>query len=184
MTVTTVHATSTAEATSPWRGFRTGLWQYEINVRDFIQQNYEPYDGDGRFLAPATARTQKIWEMLKKLFVEERKRGVLDIHVGEAAHEDALPALPFRAAYMFRPDVIQPWHGARSKTRLYHAFPGGGVAVAVACTPPFSRARAFDRDDWDREAQRDPPCSTQAETRIGRHLPAQDLNRTHRGLNG
>ena len=79
MTVTTVPATSTAEATSPWRGFRTGLWQKEINVRDFIQQNYEPYDGDGRFLAPATARTQKIWDTLKALFIEERKKGVLDI---------------------------------------------------------------------------------------------------------
>ena len=37
-----------------WHGFRTGLWQKEINVRDFIQQNYEPYDGDDSFLAPAT----------------------------------------------------------------------------------------------------------------------------------
>ena len=64
---------------SPWTGFRTGLWQKEINVRDFIQQNYQPYDGDERFLAPATARTLKIWETLKTLFVEERKKGVLDI---------------------------------------------------------------------------------------------------------
>jgi formate C-acetyltransferase len=79
MTGTTVSAIGTSDATSPWTGFRTGLWQKEINVRDFIQQNYEPYDGDERFLAPATARTQKIWEMLKALFVEERKRGVLDI---------------------------------------------------------------------------------------------------------
>jgi formate C-acetyltransferase len=79
MTVTTVPAATTAEATAPWRGFRTGLWQNEINVRDFIQQNYEPYDGDGRFLAPATARTQKIWETLEALFIEERKKGVLDI---------------------------------------------------------------------------------------------------------
>ena len=79
MTATTVSAIGTREATSPWTGFRTGLWQKEINVRDFIQQNYEPYDGDGGFLAPATARTQKIWETLKTLFVEERKKGVLDI---------------------------------------------------------------------------------------------------------
>ena len=76
MTATTISAVGTREATS---GFRTGLWQKEINVRDFIQQNYEPYDGDERFLAPATARTQKIWEMLEQLFVEERKKGVLDI---------------------------------------------------------------------------------------------------------
>ena len=63
----------TAEgAAAPWNGFRTGLWQKEINVRDFIQQNYEPYDGDESFLAPATKRTQKIWETLQALFIEER----------------------------------------------------------------------------------------------------------------
>jgi formate C-acetyltransferase len=62
-----------------WKGFRTGLWQNEINVRDFIQQNYEPYDGDESFLAPATTRTQAIWDKLTALFVEERKKGVLDI---------------------------------------------------------------------------------------------------------
>jgi formate C-acetyltransferase len=66
-------------AVSPWQGFRTGLWQKEINVRDFIQQNYEPYDGDESFLAPATSRTQKIWKTLNDLFVEERRKGVLDV---------------------------------------------------------------------------------------------------------
>jgi formate C-acetyltransferase len=63
----------------PWEGFRPGLWQNEINVRDFIQQNYEPYYGDEAFLAPATARTARIWDQLTALFVEERRKGVLDI---------------------------------------------------------------------------------------------------------
>ena len=62
-----------------WCGFKHGLWQNEINVRDFIQQNYEPYDGDEAFLAPATPRTRKIWDRLGALFVEERKRGVLAV---------------------------------------------------------------------------------------------------------
>jgi formate C-acetyltransferase len=62
-----------------WQGFRTGLWQKEINVRDFIQQNYEPYDGDERFLAGPTARTEHVWNTLTTLFVEERRKGVLDI---------------------------------------------------------------------------------------------------------
>src|SRR5262245_36139986 len=66
-------------AASPWQGFTTGLWQTEINVRDFIQQNYEPYDGDEAFLAPATKRTLAIWDKLKELFIEERKKGVLDV---------------------------------------------------------------------------------------------------------
>jgi formate C-acetyltransferase len=79
MSVTTLPAMNTEAAKAPWRGFRTGLWQNEINVRDFIQENYLPYDGDGSFLAPATARTQKLWEMLEALFVEERRKGVLDV---------------------------------------------------------------------------------------------------------
>ena len=64
---------------SAWAGFNTGLWRNEINVRDFIQQNYTPYDGDESFLAPATERTKKIWKQLTDLFVEERKKGVLDV---------------------------------------------------------------------------------------------------------
>jgi formate C-acetyltransferase len=62
-----------------WDGFQSGLWQKEINVRDFIQQNYESYDGDGSFLKPATARTTQIWTKLTAMFVEERKKGVLDV---------------------------------------------------------------------------------------------------------
>ncbi|MFL6334524.1 MAG: formate C-acetyltransferase [Pyrinomonadaceae bacterium] len=64
---------------SPWEGFKSGLWQKEINVRDFIQQNYEPYEDDGSFLAPATERTTKLWGRLNELFVEERRKGVLDV---------------------------------------------------------------------------------------------------------
>src|SRR5262245_8436246 len=62
-----------------WSEFQTGLWQKEINVRDFIQQNYTPYDRGPKFLERATARTQHIWSLLTKLFVEERKKGVLDV---------------------------------------------------------------------------------------------------------
>ena len=70
---------ATPKAIPPWQGFNTGLWQKEINVRDFIQQNYQPYEGDESFLAPATERTKKLWRRLTDLFVEERKKGVLDV---------------------------------------------------------------------------------------------------------
>src|SRR6266480_2123591 len=79
MAVAFTYPIAPKEVTSAWQGFKTGLWQKEINVRDFIQQNYEPYEGDESFLAPATARTLKIWDTLTKLFVEERRKGVLDI---------------------------------------------------------------------------------------------------------
>jgi formate C-acetyltransferase len=79
MTIATSQQVAPAAASSPWNGFRTGLWRKEINVRDFIQQNYEPYEGDESFLTPATERTNKIWDRLSELFLEERKKGVLDI---------------------------------------------------------------------------------------------------------
>jgi len=75
----TAQKESTKAGESAWQGFQGLLWQKEINVRAFIQLNYTPYDGDGTFLAPATARTTKVWDTLTKLFVEERKKGVLDI---------------------------------------------------------------------------------------------------------
>src|SRR5689334_7830547 len=72
-------AKAKSAAASPWHGFAPGLWQSEINVRDFIQQNYEPYDGDESFLARATERTVNIWNQVKGLFAEERLKGVSDI---------------------------------------------------------------------------------------------------------
>jgi formate C-acetyltransferase len=71
--------TQSSRGGAAWAGFRPGLWQSEINVRDFIQNNYTPYDGDESFLAAATARTKKIWKKLERLFIEERKKGVLDV---------------------------------------------------------------------------------------------------------
>src|SRR6476660_7703760 len=79
MSIAIVHPIASEEVISPWQGFKTGLWQKEINVRDFIQQNYQPYEGEGSFLAPATERTKNLWNRLNELFVEERKKGVLDV---------------------------------------------------------------------------------------------------------
>ncbi len=63
-----------------WDGFEGQLWKEELNVRDFIQKNYTPYDGDECFLAPATEATEKLWGELQKLQKEERKKGgVLDM---------------------------------------------------------------------------------------------------------
>src|SRR4026207_1852760 len=78
MMATTARRIAT-ERVAQWEGFNVGLWQSEINVRDFIQQNYQPYDGDESFLAPATERTKKIWRQLNDLFPKEREKGVLDI---------------------------------------------------------------------------------------------------------
>ena len=63
-----------------WAGFKPGVWQDEINVRDFIQSNYKAYEGDADFLAAATPRTQAMMKKLEALFALERQfGGVLDI---------------------------------------------------------------------------------------------------------
>ena len=62
-----------------WDGFEGRIWKDEVNVRDFIQNNYKPYDGDEAFLADPTDSTNKLWGALQKLQKEERaKGGVLD----------------------------------------------------------------------------------------------------------
>ena len=63
-----------------WVGFRSGAWQNEINVRDFIQTNYTEYRGDGAFLSKATDRTEALMAKVRDLFRQEREKGgVLDI---------------------------------------------------------------------------------------------------------
>jgi formate C-acetyltransferase len=79
MTASTSYESSSGKAIPQWEGFRPGLWQREINVRAFIQQNYQPYEEDESFLAGPTERTKRLWDRLSELFVEERKKGVLDI---------------------------------------------------------------------------------------------------------
>ena len=62
-----------------WNGFRDGHWQESIDVRDFIQQNYRPYEGDDRFLSGATERTKTLMSKVEALFTIERQfGGVLD----------------------------------------------------------------------------------------------------------
>ena len=68
-----------AATSGPWRSFAPGAWQDAIDVRDFIQCNFTPYDGDSSFLAGPTERTLGIWSLLTAMFPEERERGVYSI---------------------------------------------------------------------------------------------------------
>ncbi|GAA0858928.1 formate C-acetyltransferase [Clostridium baratii] len=63
-----------------WEGFKEGNWQKEIDVRNFIQNNYTPYEGDDSFLKGATENTTKLWNEVSDLFKKERENGgVLDV---------------------------------------------------------------------------------------------------------
>jgi formate C-acetyltransferase len=69
----------TTESQIAWREFTPGMWQSAVNVRDFIQCNYTPYEGDGAFLQGPTSRTRNLWQMLLPLLARERDKGVLDV---------------------------------------------------------------------------------------------------------
>src|SRR3954447_13151741 len=67
--------------TSPhgWRGFQGEEWRDTIDVGRFIHDNLRPYDGGPEFLAGPTPRTERIWQRLQLMFVEERRRGIYDV---------------------------------------------------------------------------------------------------------
>lgn len=72
-----------------WNGFKGDLWQKEINVRDFIQCNYTPYEGDESFLVKSTENTKKVWDKLTEMFKEEREKGIYDAETKKPQAIDA-----------------------------------------------------------------------------------------------
>ncbi|MGC4893454.1 formate C-acetyltransferase [Micromonospora sp. DT31] len=73
------------EPLAPWRGFRPGHWQESIDVADFVRHNHEPYTGDAAFLTGPTPRTLAVWDRLREMFPEERRRGVYDVDAATPA---------------------------------------------------------------------------------------------------
>jgi formate C-acetyltransferase len=120
-----------SEAThQAWKGFEGGLWQSEINVRDFIQQNYQPYDGDEAFLAPTTKRTQRIWNKLQEMFVEERRKGVLDVSQIPSSITAHAPG------YIDRDDEVIV--GLQTEAPLKRAImPNGGFRLVVSALKAY-----------------------------------------------
>jgi formate C-acetyltransferase len=79
------------ETLDDWRGFRGDAWREQIDVRQFIQDNYTPYSGDAAFLAGPTPRTTGIWNKILELMKEERRKGVLDVDPAVPAGITAFP---------------------------------------------------------------------------------------------
>ena len=116
-----------------WDGFEGRLWKEEINTRDFIQKNYQPYDGDESFLAGPTEATNKLWGILQGLQKEERaKGGVLDMDT------DVVSTLTSHApGYLCEEDkTLEKVVGLQTDKPLKRAFmPLGGIRMAEeACT--------------------------------------------------
>ena len=70
--------------------FISGHWSHTVDVQDFIQRNYTPYDGDESFLTPPTQRTRELWDEVKVLLEKERQAGgVLDVDASTISDIDA-----------------------------------------------------------------------------------------------
>lgn len=116
-----------------WNGFEGRIWKEEINVRDFIQKNYQPYDGDESFLADPTPATDKLWGILQGLQKEERaKNGVLDMET-----EVVSSLTSYGPGYINEADKdLEQIVGLQTDKPLKRAFmPFGGIKMAEqACT--------------------------------------------------
>ncbi|MFE1753691.1 formate C-acetyltransferase [Streptomyces anandii] len=71
--------TEAAHEAGAWRQFAGTTWRERIDVRDFVQANYTPYEGDASFLAGPTDRTTAVWKKVSSLFPEERRKGIHDV---------------------------------------------------------------------------------------------------------
>ena len=120
-------------AQEAWLGFKGRKWKEDVDVRDFIQHNYEPYDGDESFLEGPTEATDKLWGELQKLQKEERaKGGVLDMETKVVSGLTAYPAAYINDDMKDLEKVV----GLQTDKPLKRAFmPFGGIKMAEqACT--------------------------------------------------
>lgn len=116
-----------------WSGFAGRKWKEDVDVRDFIQKNYEPYDGDECFLANPTEATEKLWGELQKLQKKEREQGgVLDMETEVVSGLTAYPAGYINEDMKELEKVV----GLQTDKPLKRAFmPYGGIKMAEqACT--------------------------------------------------
>lgn len=136
-----------------WENFKTDKWTEEINVRNFIQRNYKPYEGDESFLADATKRTKDLWDKVLELMKQEREKGgVLDC-------DPATPAstIAFKAGYIDKDNelivglqtdkplkrAIMPRGGLRM---VYNACKENGYELDEKVVETFSKYRKTHND--------------------------------------
>ena len=107
-----------------WKNFKGGRWKKEIDVRDFIQNNYTPYEGDDSFLVVATDRTKKLWNEVLKLYEQERENGgVLD---ADTKTPSAINA--YEAGYIDKD--LEQIVGLQTDAPLKRAImPNGGIRI-------------------------------------------------------
>lgn len=103
-----------------WRGFTQGNWNDAIDVRNFINLNYTPYEGDASFLSGATERTKQVYAEVEELLKQEREKGVLDIDV-----ENVASILSFAPGYIDKDkDIIVGLQTDKPLKRAVNPFAG------------------------------------------------------------
>jgi formate C-acetyltransferase len=111
-----------------WEGFNGRLWKSEINVRDFIQTNYTPYEGAADFLAEPTEATNQLWGKLQELQKQERENGgVLDMEADVVSAANAYGAGYIDESLKDEEAIV----GIQTDKPLKRAFmPYGGIRMA------------------------------------------------------
>ncbi len=118
-----------------WNGFVEGDWKTEINVRDFIQKNYTPYEGDESFLAEPTEKTKKLWDEVLELYKKEKESegGVLDIDTKTPSTVDG-----FAAGYIDK--ELEEIVGLQTDAPLKRAImPNGGIRIVEKSCEAYGR---------------------------------------------
>ncbi len=118
-----------------WENFKCGDWQSEINVRDFIQKNYTPYEGDSSFLAKPTAKTEKLWNEVLELYKKEKEAqgGVLDIDTKTPSKVSA-----HEAGYIDKD--LEEIVGLQTDSPLKRAImPFGGIRIVEKACKSYGR---------------------------------------------
>ena len=121
--------------------FKGTSWKHEIDVRDFIQHNYEPYDGDESFLAPASEKTKKLWDKLTEMFKIEREKGVYDAETKLPQSIDT-----YGPGYIDKDNEVIV--GVQTDAPLKRGiFPKGGIRMVEAAL----KAYGYELDPWTKQ---------------------------------
>ena len=118
-----------------WKGFEKGEWKRQINVRNFIQKNYTPYEGDSNFLAGTTEKTKKLWDEVLELYKKEHdsRGGVLDIDTKTVSTVSA-----HEAGYIDR--ELEEIVGLQTDAPLKRAImPFGGIRIVEKSCEAYGR---------------------------------------------
>ena len=126
-----------------WEGFSEGDWTSEINVRNFIQKNYTPYEGDSKFLEGTTEKTKKLWEEVLELYKKEKEANgsVLDIDTKTISMIDA-----YEAGYINKD--LEEIVGLQTDSPLKRAImPFGGIKIVEKSCEAYGRKVDPDVDE-------------------------------------